>query len=391
MAGRMLTTLDRSLLIKRSVEDMLHLSYPQETPLLETFGFHGEKDKFRFVNYPQTTVEFLTDPFYYPTDTLAALMDVSQTTLTATDGARYRVYQRLEIGTEQLWVTNVAGNTVTVVRGFNGSTAAAHAAADQVNLKEAAAPEGAPFQASASPDPSGHNGHFQIFSDGISISETDQLVARYGIKDTLNREIMRRMGGLGGGKDGMGKAGTLKLEMEQTFFNGTGQARTSTLPGITHGINHYLTAAGRVNDVSALSGTARNLSQPMIDDALTQAYIDGVEFATMVVSPQTAAHMARFYSDRIQTTQSETIRGFKVTEIRGQFGDVGMIASRYCADDAIYFVSPDTLGWATLRPFEDKPMGVIGDSHQRLIVGEYMFGMSVPKRNHKLEGFNYAA
>lgn len=50
----------------------------------------------------------------------------SDTTLTVTSGTDYEIGMTLLVETEQLWVTNVATNDLTVVRGINGTTAATH-------------------------------------------------------------------------------------------------------------------------------------------------------------------------------------------------------------------------------------------------------------------------
>lgn len=49
------------------------------------------------------------------------------TTLTVSDGTKFAVGQTLKIETEQLYVSAIASNNLTVARGVNGTTAASHA------------------------------------------------------------------------------------------------------------------------------------------------------------------------------------------------------------------------------------------------------------------------
>lgn len=57
----------------------------------------------------------------------------SQSTLLVGDGASFSVGQTLLLGTEQEYVTGVAGDTLSVARGVNGTVAATHANGLQIN------------------------------------------------------------------------------------------------------------------------------------------------------------------------------------------------------------------------------------------------------------------
>ena len=58
--------------------------------------------------------------------TLAAAVGQGDATLTVSDGAPFAPGQTLLVGDEQLTVTSVADTAVTVARGINGTSAAAH-------------------------------------------------------------------------------------------------------------------------------------------------------------------------------------------------------------------------------------------------------------------------
>ncbi len=51
------------------------------------------------------------------------------TAVTASSGAAFKVGNTVLAGSEQMYVTGISGNTLTVVRGVNGTTTAVHAAA----------------------------------------------------------------------------------------------------------------------------------------------------------------------------------------------------------------------------------------------------------------------
>jgi hypothetical protein len=82
----------------------------------------------------QATVE-ITGKWGYREVLADSLADVAEggvfsaadTTLTVTDGAKFAIGNTVLIEAEQLFVTAIAGNNLTVVRGVNGTTAVAHA------------------------------------------------------------------------------------------------------------------------------------------------------------------------------------------------------------------------------------------------------------------------
>ncbi len=63
----------------------------------------------------------------------AVEQDATQKTLLVENGALFSVGHTLRIGTEQEYVTGVAGTTVSVARGVNGTTAATHANGLQID------------------------------------------------------------------------------------------------------------------------------------------------------------------------------------------------------------------------------------------------------------------
>ena len=58
----------------------------------------------------------------------------TDTTLTVTDGAKLNVGQTVLVDSEQLYVSAIAGNDLTVQRGLNGSTGAAHASGADISV-----------------------------------------------------------------------------------------------------------------------------------------------------------------------------------------------------------------------------------------------------------------
>ena len=54
-------------------------------------------------------------------------MTTTKTTVAVDDGTQFAIGQTLMIGNEQMLITNISTNNLTVTRAINGTTAAAHA------------------------------------------------------------------------------------------------------------------------------------------------------------------------------------------------------------------------------------------------------------------------
>jgi len=68
------------------------------------------------------------------TSLLAEALDSSETGVDVDDGTEFAVGQVILVGSEQMKISAISSNTLTVTRGFNGSTAASHSDNTQVEL-----------------------------------------------------------------------------------------------------------------------------------------------------------------------------------------------------------------------------------------------------------------
>ena len=65
-------------------------------------------------------------------DLAAAISSTSATSISVDDGTDFEVNQNIKVGSEEMTITNISSNTLTVVRGVNGTTAATHS--DNANV-----------------------------------------------------------------------------------------------------------------------------------------------------------------------------------------------------------------------------------------------------------------
>lgn len=67
---------------------------------------------------------------------LSGALDDSSTTVTVDDGSDFHALQTILVDSEQMYVTDISGNDLTVDRGVNGTTAASHADNATVSILE---------------------------------------------------------------------------------------------------------------------------------------------------------------------------------------------------------------------------------------------------------------
>jgi hypothetical protein len=107
------------------VADLVSANSILITPLLDFIGD---------APYPAENVkhEWLTDPEEAVSDLCAEPMDNSETTMTMTDGTKFRIGDILRHDDELYYVSGVSTNDLTITRGYGSSTAATHDTATSV-------------------------------------------------------------------------------------------------------------------------------------------------------------------------------------------------------------------------------------------------------------------
>lgn len=126
----------------------------------------------------RVTLNLPTNPFYPIYSTLAANISASATTITVTSGTTFtRAYPYvIKIGSEEIWVESAATATLSnCIRGYNGTTAAAHTTGDTVSSS---------YLIVNSPDNGAVINDFVTFSDATAFGPytIDDLNAEFQVK-----------------------------------------------------------------------------------------------------------------------------------------------------------------------------------------------------------------
>lgn len=357
---------DASLIGKReSVVDQILLLNPHQTPLINMLGF----------SQPVSQVEHIWfEDEMYADETAVNDADgllAGDTSLVVDDGSIFRSGDVIKIGEELLKVTAVSTNTLTVTRGYAGTTAAAIADNAKVEFMFSEGVEGADARAARFKARVRKSNLTQIFDDSIEISGTAQAVTQYGIADLYEYEKQK-------------KQLELALQLEKALINGisyeSGQVRQ--MAGI-----RSLIATNVTNVGGAVSTTPINeLAQKIYEKG---GFATGGDYKVIVGAKQKMA-ISGTDSNKIQLTRSENTRGQVVDKIVTDFGEFEIVLNNNVAADELFLVDANRMAIRPLvtREFGHTYLGVKGDYTTGMIVGEYSLEFKQEKAHGRLKGLS---
>jgi hypothetical protein len=339
-----------------------------EAALLNKLGTNAEK-KFRFLNWPHTKYEWLEDTMSPRSGTINEALDDTETgvDVAAGQGDYLKAGDVLKIDSELMYVSSVATDTATVIRGFGGSTAAAHNNASAWSLATIARLEGADFTTGHTTTVSNPYNYTQILSEAVRVTGSEQKDNKYGINDTMAYHIAKLIGG-SDGIGSKGKAGKLAIALQQIFYYGRraqGSASTARAAG---GFEYFVTT-------NVTNANSAALTRKMIEDTMEDCYLAGGSPDTIVCNSWAKRKITSFYEGTIRTERSEERGGSNITTIVTDFGEIEVLFDKWAPSDRLYLIEPEKMGWVTYRPFDIYNRASVGDYEVKDVLGEYGFAL----------------
>lgn len=350
---------------RRAITDVISLIDPTDTPAIAALGgLDGAAAKFRFVNWPSKTVEWLEDTHAPLSDALneSASITSTVTTITVTDASLYEPGYLLLIDSELMWTssTDLTSNVLTVTRGVAGTTAASHASNASIEIISNARVEGAESTPIAFTDRSVGSNVTQIFHQEVKVSRSHLKLSQYGIADEMAYQ-----------KDKAVPATMRQIEKHLFYSKGlsTGSA---TVGRIMNGFQGFITT----NKVSGAS-----LSQAAFENAVLSAYNNGgggpwVAF----VNPVNKQKIKNFYDTTgvasntvLRVSQDTREVGMDIDRINTPFGVVDLVMTRWVPTSIIPIVDLKHAGLITYDPFQWEELAKTGDYERAEVVGEFSF------------------
>jgi len=384
MAQGMLQTFADTITTQRTISNIIKMIDPADTPCISYFGLDAHK-RIRMQGYPNHKVEWIEDTRRVRADALGEDLDNSETGVDVVDGTKFKPGDVIKVNSEKMYVSSRAGNTLTVVRGWGATDAAAHTTADVVTYLFSAREEGDESDAQPYTIPTAPHNYSQIFHHEIKISGSEMdATTRYGIPDRYKYELMKAIGGLGGGDGKKGNAGDLMIDLERTWSEGERIQRSDGVAGAMGGFETFVTT--NVTDMSSAS-----LDPKTFEDAVEDAWGSGGKPNTIVTNSFGHRKLTSFYAGSVRTERSENTGGIVITKILTHFGELDIVLNRWMPANRLHIAQRDLCGWCTLRDWREEPLAKTGDFVRGQVVGEYSLVVANEKAHAVIKNFSVSS
>jgi hypothetical protein len=263
---------------------------------------------------------------------------------------------------EFLQISAISGNTITLTRGFGGSTASTIAAGHSLYLISDAALEGSDVTADISRPRSRKSNYCQIFKKDIIVSGTHQAVTALGnIQDEYDYQKMQRM------KE------TLR-DLEKAVINGLSSGNTLGSASLTR------TMKGLWSSIATNSSSVGvTLTPDIVDTVISAAYNNGAsedQLSLIVCDPLYKRQFDKFNESRTEVMQGGSEEGRyqrQITVYEGSYGVHRILRSRWMPSNSFMVIDPNRVKVVPLagRSFQHIEVARTGDSKKGMVLGEY--------------------
>lgn len=379
MANGMSYTYNDTVTLQRTVSALIKIINPNDIPLQKLLGLNKEKTV-QMQSWGNNKYAWLQDTLKVRSTTTTEALDDTETGIDVTDGTLFKKGDVLKGDDEKFWVSDVTSNTLTVVRGWGSTVAAAHNSGITLTYLFSARLEGAPNTDSAYTVPTEVVNYTQIFHGSLSVSGSEMEAKRYGITDTRKYRMMKLIGGLGSGDGNMGDAGDLLIDLENTFYYGEPIQRATGVASATGGFESFVTT-----NVTNLNGDPLNPAN--LFDSIQSAWGYGKP-NLIICNSHGKSKINAFFKDSVRTERSEKTGGITISKIETDFGILDVLMTKQCPTDRMLIVQKNLAGWGTLRSWREEAMGKIGDSSETQVIGEYGFILENERAHAVIKGMS---
>ncbi|MEZ0267730.1 MAG: DUF5309 family protein [Phycisphaerae bacterium] len=346
------------------VSDLVSIASPHDTPLLDALGDPARPAR-------STIHEWVEDELLPNTDLIndATFADPAVDTSFVVDHAdRFRVGDqvRLDGAAEVMLVTgvNTGTNTLTVVRGYGGSTAGALANNGGLTIVGNAALEGADADSARFTSRSRQTNYTQIFSATVEVSGSELAVRQVGVADELDYQKQNRLR-------------ELLRDLETSVINGRAPAATpegsSTVRRSMRGLVGSITTNRFVPNVGGFPADTE-LTEEQLNAALREMWkVSGSRVDLIVCNGQEKRWINSFIgAARRFAADTHTFTNL-VAAYESDYGVCRVVVSRAMPAGAILLLDSSRVDVLPLagRHFHYKALATTGDREAGQVIGEY--------------------
>jgi len=348
--------------LAEDVSDLIGIISPYETPLLDAMGNPMREAT-------STHHEWLEDELLPNKDAIndSTFSDpAADTDFVVDNGSRFRVGDQIQVegGEELMLVTAVATNTLTVVRGYAGTTPENLADNKVINILGNAALEGADKPGARFTNRTRCGNYTQIFTATVEVSGTDMAASQLGLADEMDYQKQERLR-------------EMIRDLENTVLNGgqpvsnpegSGSARRS-MRGI---VQHIATNLFHAGDAGFPSGT--DLDEAKINYVLRKIWENSSgNVDLIVVGGFQKRKINAFTAGSRGYGANDTTFTDMVSIYESDFGVCRIVTTRWMPQDAALLLDSSRINVLPLagRSFHFKPLASAGDYECGELIGEY--------------------
>ncbi|MHC5059712.1 MAG: SU10 major capsid protein [Planctomycetota bacterium] len=348
--------------LAEDVADLIGIVSPYETPLLDALG-----DPLRAAT--STHHEWLEDELLPNKDSIddqSISTPSSETSFDVANGSRFQVGDQIQVeGSEELMlVTVVSTDTLTVVRGYAGTTAENLVDGQVINILGNAALEGSDKPAARFTNRTRYGNYTQIFTAAVEVSGTDIAAGQLGLSDEMDYQKQERLR-------------ELIRDLENTVLNG-GQPASNpqgsstarrTMKGVVQSLATNVFATG---DSGFPSGT--DLDEDKINYVLRNIWENSSGNVDLIVVGGFQKRKVNSFLIASRSYEAaETTYRDMVSVYESDFGVCRIITTRWMPQDAALLVDSSRVNVLPLagRSFHFKALASSGDYECGELIGEY--------------------
>ncbi len=339
------------------VSDLVGLISPFDTPLLDAIGSPR-------LSAQSTRHEWFEDrlnPNHSAVNSGGGYDDEA-TSINVDDGTVFRPGDLVKAdGTEEVMqVTAVSTNTLTVTRGYGGSTAVALIDDQPLTVIGHSAIEGEDAPGARHRNRVRMENFTQIFTEAVSISGSMDAVGLHAVEREFDYQVIQRLR-------------ELLRSLEQTVICGLkassepqGSASVRRTMG---GLLQFLSG----NDAVSVDAEDGELDEPTLNAALRQCWEKGGRPNAIVCNGFQKRKISTFIqSSRRYEPETTALRNL-VDVYESDFGMQRVILSRWVPADKLLMLDLDKIQVLPVqgRSFFVKPLAESGDFRKAQIIGEY--------------------
>jgi len=307
--------------------------------------------------------------------------------LTAGHGARVRPSSLLilTVGTaqERVWVRDVTGDTVTVVRGIGGDTALIPTAGNAIRISSSGLPQLAKYPLMPFSTGDLYFNYWQRLAGKNSIDIRANNTPDYEINGTRSEKQMVRI------------AARLKEELEEALILGRRRVEdpnpAAPIPSFMSGLYHFAELSG---NVSTVTGAPAKLSIFHLEDLLaTLDLAYGTKAPSkLLMSMNTKRILNRIIKDYVtrRGDPSTTSVSLVWKSVELETGTYSFAHTKNIPDGKILIYNPAACGYRHFAgcDWQEHEIEVDAPVKERAIFGDFSFEVEAPKTLGLIQGFS---